>query len=92
MHIRIVRFTDVDTDRLAGLKERIAGGPPEGVETTGVQVLLDEEQGTAVVLQHFEDEEKMRAAEAIFDAMDPSGTPGSRASIDRCAIFAEASV
>jgi hypothetical protein len=90
MHIRVVRFTDVDTDHLASLKERVeGGGPPEGVEAKGIQILLDEEQRTAVVLQHFEDAEKMRAAEAIFDSMDPSMTPGSRASIDRCAVFAE---
>jgi hypothetical protein len=91
MHIRVVRFTDVDVDHLGSLKERVeGGGPPEGVESTGIQILLDEAQGTAVVLQFFEDEEKMSAAEAIFDAMDPSKTPGSRASIDRCAVFAEA--
>lgn len=94
MHIRVVRFTDVDADRIGSIKDRIEaedGGPPEGVDSTGVQILVDEQQGTAVVLQFFEDEDKMRASEAAFDRMDPSDTPGTRASIDRCAVVAEAS-
>ena len=86
MHVRVVRFTDVDSDHL---NSRIAemgegDGPPEGVEAVGIRILHDEDQGTAVVLQFFESAEKMAASEAALDAMDPSDTPGTRASIDRC--------
>jgi hypothetical protein len=93
MHIRVVRFTDVDTERIGALKERIEaedGGPPPGVDATGIKVLLDEEQGTAVVLQFFEDEEKMRSSESALSDMDPSDTPGTRASVDRCEVVAKA--
>jgi hypothetical protein len=93
MHIRVVRFTDVSPDRIDEIKGRIneADGPPDGVESTGIKVVVDEDQGTAVVLQFFENEEKMRASEAAFDGMDASDTPGTRASVDRGEVVVEAS-
>ncbi len=91
MHTRVVRFTDVSSDGIAGVVERIEGGegPPPGVDAAGIQVLYDEAQGTAVVLLFFADEEKMRAAEEVFDSMDTSDTPGTRASVDRCELKVE---
>jgi hypothetical protein len=86
MHARIVRFTDVDRERVEAQREATEdrSGPPEGVPATGIQVFLDEEQRTAVVVQLFETAEDMRTGEAVLDAMDPSDTPGTRASVDRC--------
>jgi hypothetical protein len=85
MFMRVVRFTDVDAGRLQDLLARIdeSGGPPPGVPATGLQVLLDNDQGTAVVLQQFDSAEDMAAAEEAFDSMDASETPGTRASVDR---------
>ena len=85
MHTRVVRFTDVDPKRVDKLVSEInaSAGPPEGIKTTGLQVIVDEDQRTAVVVQIFESAEDMRDSEAAFDAMDPSETPGTRASIDR---------
>jgi hypothetical protein len=85
MHMRVVRFTDVDPQRVEQLMSEIdeSGGPPEGIKTTGLQIVVDAEQRTAVVLQFFDSAEDMRDSEAAFDAMDPSQTPGTRASIDR---------
>jgi hypothetical protein len=85
MHIRVVRFTDVDPARVERLVSEIneSEGPPDGVKTSGLQVVVDADQRTAVVLQLFDSAEDMRASEAVFDAMDPSETPGTRASIDR---------
>ena len=61
--------------------------PPEpGVNTTGLQVLLDQSAGTAVVLQHFPTAEDMEAGARVFEAMDASDTPGTRASIDMCEV------
>ena len=84
MYIRVVRFTGVDSDRMNGLISRIneAEGPPPGVNTTGIKVLVDEAQGTAVVLQQYATAEDMEAASAVFDAMDSADTPGTRASVD----------
>ena len=93
MHIRVVRFTDVDPERIAGIRERVeeAGGPPEGVVSSGMKMLHDEDQGTVVVLQYFDSAEDMRTSEAALDGMDPSDTPGTRASVDRCEVKVEVS-
>ena len=91
MHARVVRFTDVDPERLDALVSRIEenDGPPEGVPSSGVQVLYDEDQATAVVVGTFANEEDMRTGEAVLEKMDPSDTPGTRASVDRCEIRVE---
>ena len=88
MYVRVVRFTDVKPDKMAELKARIeeSGGPPPGVNTTGLQVLLDQSAGTAVVLQHFPTAQDMEAGAKVFEAMDASETPGTRASIDMCEV------
>ena len=92
MYARVVRFTDVDPDHMA---ERLAtagrgeGGPREAIPATKVQILHDEGQGTAVVIQLFETADDMAAGEGPLDAMDPADTPGTRASVDRCEIKAE---
>jgi hypothetical protein len=90
MHARVVRFTDVDAEHLAS---RLADaenrdGPPVNVQVKEVQILHDADQATAVVIQLFDTAEEMAAAEAAFDGMDASDTPGTRASIDRCEIKA----
>ena len=86
MYVRAVRFTDVTLDRVRQVLARIdeAGGPPPGVPTTGVQLLFDEAQGTAVVLQLFDTAEDMRTGAEAFSAMDPGDTPGTRVSVDMC--------
>ena len=86
MHVRAVRFTDVSPERMQGLLARVeeAGGPPPGVPATGLKVLFDSAQGTALVLQYFDNAEDMAAGDQVFSAMDPSDTPGTRASVDMC--------
>jgi hypothetical protein len=86
MFVRVVRFTDVSAERMQQLESRVreAGGPPPGVRATGLEILLDESQGTAVVLQRFASKEDMEDAAKVFGAMDPGDTPGSRASVDAC--------
>jgi hypothetical protein len=91
MYARVVRFTDVDPDHLAGrlAEAESREGPPVDIPAKGVQILHDAGQGTAVVIQLFESADDMAAAESALDGMDPSDTPGTRASIDRCEIKAE---
>ncbi len=91
MHVRVVRFTDVDPERIEDLKVRLdeRDGPPEGVVALGVQFLHDADQRTAVVIQRFASEEDMRTSEEALEAMDSGETPGTRASVDRCAVAAE---
>jgi hypothetical protein len=89
--VRVVRFTDVDAGRVQALLDRIdeSEGPPAGVPATGLTVLTDEDQRTAVVLQYFQTAEDMAAGAQTLSAMDPSETPGTRASVDMCAIKLE---
>ena len=83
MFVRVVRFTDVTAERAESLVTRIdETGPPPGVPIKKLQMVFDEAQGTAVVLQYFDSQESMRAAAEVFAAMDPSETPGRRVSVD----------
>jgi hypothetical protein len=81
--VRVVRFTDVTAERVeslvAGIEE---SGPPPGVPIRKLQLVFDEAQGTAVVLQYFDNEEDLRTGAETFAGMDPSETPGSRVSVD----------
>ena len=91
MYARVVRFTDVDPDHLAGRLDEVEEreGPPVDIPARGVQILHDPDQRTAVVIQIFETADDLSAAEGALHAMDPADTPGTRASIDRCEIKAE---
>ncbi len=92
MYARAVRFTDVTPERIAEIGSRVEAdeGPPPGVDSTGFKLLFDEAQGTAIFVGFFETEQKMRDASAIFEQMDSSETPGTRASVDLCEVKAEA--
>jgi hypothetical protein len=91
VYVRVVRFTDVSAERVEGLAAQIeaADGPPPGVPTTGLKLLFDDAQGTAVVLQYFATAEDMAAGAQAFDAMDASETPGARGSVDMCEVKLE---
>jgi hypothetical protein len=91
MHVRAVRFTGVSAERMQELLARIekSDGPPPGVPATGLKILFDEAQGTAMVLQQFESAEDMEAGGKVFSAMDSSETPGTRSSVDMCEVKLE---
>jgi hypothetical protein len=92
MYARVVRFTDVDPEHLAGRLDGIEDeGPPVDIPAKGIQILHDADQRSAVVIQLFETADDMAAAEGPLDQMDPGDTPGTRASIDRCEVKAELS-
>jgi hypothetical protein len=88
MHARVVRFTDVTPERVAEIVAQVEEPeePPPGVEMSGMQLLVDEEQGTAIFVGLFDSEEQLRAADPVFEEMDPGETPGTRASVDRCEV------
>jgi hypothetical protein len=91
VHVRVVRFTDVTAERISDVLGQIdqAGGPPPGVPIKGLQILVDEAQGTAVVLQLFDSAADMQAGSEVFAAMDPTETPGTRVSVDMCELKRE---
>ena len=86
MYERVVRFSNVSAERVEELVTRIkeANGPPPGVRTTGMKLLFDEAQGTAIATQEFATAEDMEDGAKVFGAMDPSETPGTRVSVDEC--------
>jgi hypothetical protein len=91
VHVRVVRFTGVNAERLEELLARIkeSDGPPEGIPATGIRILFDEGQGTAVVEQFFETAEDMEVGARAFSAMDSAETPGTRVSVDACELKLE---
>jgi hypothetical protein len=91
VYVRVVRFTDVTKDRVDRLVGEInaSEGPPPGIPATGLKLMFDEAQGTAVVLQYFSTAEDMERGAQVFAAMDPSETPGTRASVDMCEMSVE---
>jgi hypothetical protein len=93
MHARVVRFTDVTPERIEEIVARVEqdDGPPEEVDSTGMQLLFDDSQGTAIFIGYFADEQKMRDADQVFEQMDASDTPGTRASVDRAEVKMERS-
>jgi len=92
MFARVVRFTDVKPDRIEEIRQRVEAneGPPEGVPSTGFQLLVDESQGTAIFVGYFATEEDMRKGAEVLEAMDAAETPGTRASVDACEVKVEA--
>jgi hypothetical protein len=92
MYARVVRFTDVSPERIAEVAARVeeSDGPPPGVPAVAMKLLVDEAQSTAIFVGFFETEEDMRQASAVFDQMDASETPGTRASVDLCEVKIEA--
>ena len=92
MYARVVRFTDVSPDRIAEIGKRVEenDGPPEGVISTGFQLLVDESQSTAIFIGYFDSEENMRKSAEVLEAMEPGDTPGTRASVDVCEVKVEA--
>lgn len=91
MYARVVRFTDVSPERIAEIESRIEerDGPPEGVPATGMKLLYDADQSTAVFVGFFDTDEDMRAGGRALEQMDASDTPGTRASVDHCEVKIE---
>jgi hypothetical protein len=89
MHARVVRFTAVTPERIAEIDRRIGEADEPPTEVDGFHLFVDEQQGSAIFIGYFETEEKMREASAAFEAMDPSETPGTRASVDLCEVKLE---
>jgi hypothetical protein len=85
VHLRVVRFTDVDPDRVERLVGELEGSsePPEGIKATGLQMMVDPDQRTAIVIQTFASADDLAASEQALNSMDPGDTPGARASVDR---------
>lgn len=92
MFARVVRFHGVTEETIAKVKSEVESGdgPPPGVNATSMKMLYDADQGTSLFIGFFETREDMDAADAVFEAMDPGDTPGTRESVDHCEVVIEA--
>ena len=74
MHIRVVRFSNVSPDHVEQLVTRIneSDGPPPGVTMSGMKLLFDPGQGTALSIQEYATAEDMAEAAAVWI---PPGKP-----------------
>ena len=93
MHVRVVRFTDVNQERMEELVRRLrdSDGPPPGIPVKGLSICFDSDQSTAVVLQYFETADDLEEGAKVLGQMDASETPGRRASVDACEVKLELS-
>jgi len=91
MHARVVRFTGVTQETVDRVRAQVeeSDGPPPGVRATSMKMLFDADQGTSLFMSFYENEEDMREADKVFDAMEPGDTPGDRASVDMCEVVIE---
>ena len=91
MYARVVRFTDIDRQRIEDMKGQIESGEdaPEGMPSSTLRMFIDESQGTAGVIMFFESEADMRKADEVLNAMDSTDTPGTRASVDQGEVLIE---
>jgi hypothetical protein len=64
------------------LRSDIPNGPPEGVKSSGLTVLIDLEGGRVMFIGLFANEDDLRASEAALEQMSPPEGAGSRSSVD----------
>jgi hypothetical protein len=81
---RVVTFEGVDTDRIEQLRKEMAEGEaPEGLPVKEGIVLHDAENGKAVAILFFENEEDYQQGDATLNAMPAGDTPGRRTSVTK---------
>jgi hypothetical protein len=81
---RVVTFTGVDAERMAGMKQEMeSGGRPDEIPASEIVVLHDPEAATALVVLFFDSEDDYRRGDAALNAMEPGDTPGRRSSVTR---------
>jgi len=64
------------------MKERVGEGPPEGVKSTGLTMLVDPDGGKVMMIGVFASEADLRDSEAALEQMNPPQGLGSRSSVE----------
>ena len=78
--------------RAAGdqMRANMGEGPPAGIKSTGVTMLIDPDGGRVLFIGLFASEDDLRASEAALEAMDPPEGMGTRSSVNVYEVAAEA--
>jgi hypothetical protein len=70
-------------------KSQVESGPPEGVKSNGITLLIDPEGGRVMVVGVFASEQDMRDSTPTLEAMSPPEGMGQRASVEEYEVGAE---
>ena len=93
MLARVSTFEGGTADGIRGavaqLRSDIRKGPPEGVKSSGLTVLVDPDGGRVMFIGLFASEEDLRASESALEQMTPPEGMGSRASVDMYEVAAD---
>jgi len=83
-----------DAIRAAGeeMKSNIPLGPPPGIKSNGITMLVDPEGGRVMVIALFATEADLEESEAAFKQMNPPEGMGTRTALDIYEVAAEARV
>ena len=78
--------------RAAGeqMRANMGEGPPEGIKSTGVTMLIDPDGSRVLFIGLFASEDDLRSSEATLEAMDPPEGMGTRSSLNIYEVAAEA--
>lgn len=74
----------------AEMQSNIGKGPPEGVKSSGLTMLVAPEAGRAMFIGLFASQADMDASEPVLKQMDPPGSIGSRGPVEVFEVAAEA--
>ena len=94
MLARVTTFEGGTAEGIRAAGEEMQGnlgqGPPEGIKSTGLTMLIDPDGGRVLFMGLFASEEDLRSSEAALEAMDPPEGMGKRASLTVYEVAAEA--
>ena len=64
------------------LRSNMPQGPPPGVKSNGLTVLVDPDGGRVMIIGLFASEENLRASESALEEMSPPEGAGKRTSVE----------
>ena len=86
MHARVVTFEGGTAEGIRAAVEQLQSdiqkGPPEGVKSTGLTMLVDSDGGRVLFIGLFASEEDLRSSESALEAMSAPEGAGKRTSVD----------
>jgi len=94
MLARVTTWEGGDADGLRAaaeeLRSNIPQGPPPGIKSTGITMLIDPDAGRAMMIGLFANEDDLRGSEAALKEMNPPDGMGRRVGVDVYEVGAEA--
>ena len=86
MLARVTTFEGGTADGIRAAVEQLRSdmpqGPPPGVKSNGLTVLVDPDGGRVMMIGLFASEEDLRASESVLEEMSPPEGAGKRTSVD----------